>query len=462
MARNFESPSRTSNMNGGKPQVSDELPDWCFKSVDSPSAMCLQSDAGMIKAIEDIYHDTLAKHGIMEQYQGIRADGPGRLIRRICGETIRKLRVDGVRGVPSMTAMIDCIANHPEYTLYKSDHTIRMACESAVINCLWKYVRHPDHIDTPAELLKKWNNFEKERSHWWRARKAAETSEHVRMKWEALLADIHNLLNFHNALNHTKDLLDKPTLKHTLHLAALTAEGRIFENGQGRSIASECRHILVRKACDIPIKSRPDKKASGSGAGSRKTAAPGSLRQSVYVMPNPRGGKMLTEPYESIPGTHESASGILGAAHEGTFSKRQRTDTSNPFRDMPESLRADALSLLNFKNNSPRSADDSALLDDTKPSSGEQGSHLSTKPIPEAGSELERVPMMRSASDDWPLKRDEPAPSVDSHVFGGKTQALAQPPLLRGNSDSWDLKGPPEEAPIVVGMETTFLNQTSS
>merc|ERR1719230_985126 len=171
--------------------------------------------------------------------------------------------------------MIDLISDKPEITLYKSDHTIRMACESAVINCLWKYVRHPNHIDTPAEFLKKYNNFEKERSHWWRARKAVETADHIKMKWEAMLGDIINLLHFYNTLNHTKDLLEKPTLKHALHLAALTSEGRIFENGQGRSIASECRHILVRKACDIPIKSRPEKKASsssgGGGGGSRKT-----------------------------------------------------------------------------------------------------------------------------------------------------------------------------------------------
>lgn len=99
-----------------------------------------------------------------------------------------------------------------------------------------------------------------------------------------------NLLNFHNALLHTKDLLEKPTLKHTLHVAALTAEGRIYENGQGRSIASECRHILVRKECDIPIKSRPDRKpTSGDRSGShakkkRKTYSSKSEYVTTYDM----------------------------------------------------------------------------------------------------------------------------------------------------------------------------------
>ena len=39
-------------MSGGKARVSEELPDWCSKSVDNPSTLCLQSDSGMIKAIE--------------------------------------------------------------------------------------------------------------------------------------------------------------------------------------------------------------------------------------------------------------------------------------------------------------------------------------------------------------------------------------------------------------------------
>ena len=304
-------------------------------------------------------------------------------------------------------------------------------------------MRHPDHIDTPADLLKKWNNFEKERSHWWRARKAAETAEHIRMKWEALLADIHNLLNFHNTLNHAKDMLDKPTLKHTLHLAALTAEGRIYENGQGRSIASECRHILVRKACDIPIKSRPDKKAGGSGGGSRKTAASRSPRTSEYVVSNSRGGKMLTEPYEPNLGIYEPGSGMLAAARGGVINKRQRTDYHNPFRDMPESLREDALSLLNFKNNSPRSTDGHPSLDDTKLASSSTDPNLPAAPGAGENISTSKVPMMRSASDDWPLKGDgSDVPNVDKTPFARSEDksgiSIDKPPLLRaGSNEVW-------------------------
>ena len=51
----------------------------------------------------------------MEQYQGIRADGPGRLIRYVCEKVFKKLRMDGVNGVRSMTSMIECVADHPEF-----------------------------------------------------------------------------------------------------------------------------------------------------------------------------------------------------------------------------------------------------------------------------------------------------------------------------------------------------------
>lgn len=446
----------------------EEIPDWCLKSVDKPSTLSLQSDSGMIKAIEDIYHDTLDKHRILEQYQGMRAQGPCDLIHSICSKTIEKLRIGGAKSVTSMNRMIDLIADKPEITLYKTDHTIRMACESAVINCLWKYVRHRHHIDTPAELLKKWDNFEKERSHWWRARKAAETVDHIKMKWDALLGDIVNLLNFHNALNHTKDLLEKPTLKHTLHLAALTAEGRIFENGQGRSIASECRHILVRKACDIPIKSRPEKKASsssGGGGASRKTPAPRAPRQPAvpayqYVVPNPRGGKMLVEPYE--PSTD-----IVSTARGGASYKRQRTD--NPFRALPESeqrdLREDALSLLNFKNNSPRSTDGNASSEqESKPTDG-LGPPLISEQSAGAGgtSPATRPPLMRAGSSDWPQQLGEgpEVPSLENTPF----LPPAKPQLMRAGSADWpeSLGMSRADVPHLEDKDhTVFLNQTTS
>lgn len=444
--------------------VTDKIPDWCSKSVDKPSMASLQSDSGMAKAIEDIYHDTIDKHRILEQYPGMRAQGACDLIHSICSNTIKKLRIDGAQSVQSMTRMIDLISDKPEITLYKSDHTIRMACESAVINCLWKYVRHPNHIDTPAEFLKKHNNFEKERSHWWRARKAVETADHIKMKWEAMLGDIINLLNFHNTLNHTKDLLEKPTLKHTLHLAALTSEGRIFENGQGRSIASECRHILVRKACDIPIKSRPEKKASsssgGGGGGSRKTLKAPRQPAVQYVVQNPRGGKMLVEPYEP-------SANIISTARGGASYKRQRTD--NPFRALPESeqrdLREDALSLLNFKNNSPRSTDDNASSEQESMPIGGLGPPLLSEQTPGAGgtSPASKPPLMRAGSSDWPRQLGEgpEVPTLEITPF----VPPAKPPLMRAGSADW-----PESLGMSRGQvphledkdHTVFLNKTTS
>ena len=246
------------------------VPDWCNNSIVMPSLDQIDSEEKSAKAIETIYHDTIEKHRIMELYTGIRAAGPCALLRSLTEKIINELRMNGMDCITSMVQAMSLVSQHPDAGLFKIDHAIKLACESVVINVFWRYVPHPGFKESPKILLDEWDNFERERSHWWRARKAAETDDHIKFKWEALLADILNLLNFHNALLHTKDLLEKPTLKHTLHVAALTSEGRIYENGQGRSIASECRHILVRKECDIPIKSRPDRKPTSSG-GSRSS-----------------------------------------------------------------------------------------------------------------------------------------------------------------------------------------------
>lgn len=245
----------------------EAVPAWCTQCVDVPSLHQLRTNEGCATAIKMLYNDTLEKHRILDQYAGARSTGPCNLIKMLCERVVGKFHTSGPESVSKMTTAIALVADQPEYTYYKIDQTIRMACESVVVNAFWRFVPIEGFVRSPSILLKEWSNFERERSHWWRARKAVETDDHVRMKWEALLADLISMLNFHNALLHTKHLLDKPTLKHTLHLAALTAEGRIYENGQGRSIASECRHIMVRRQCDIPIKARPERRPD---AGSKR------------------------------------------------------------------------------------------------------------------------------------------------------------------------------------------------
>jgi len=104
------------------------------------------------------------------------------------------------------------------------------------------------------------DNFDRERQHWWRKYKAIESSNHATTKWNALLADLPALLCFHNSLLHAADLLEKPTLKHTANLCSMTMEGKCYENGNGRSIASECRFVMVRKECELPILKRPERR----------------------------------------------------------------------------------------------------------------------------------------------------------------------------------------------------------
>ena len=257
------------------------VPEWCKEVVRTPSLTLISTEESAKKAIEDIYHDTLVKHRVLELYPGLRQAGPCTLIRKMTEAVITALRQHGPQSIKTMHQAMNLIVDLPEATLYKLDQSIRFAIESVVVNAFWRFVPVDGFIDSPIKLLMEWNNFERERSHWWRARKAADTEDHVRMKWDSLLADIVPLLHFHNAMLHAKNLLEKPTLKHTLHLAALTTEGRIYENGQGRSIASECRHIIVRKECDIPIKSRPERKES---------TTPVKREKKKQVVLNPRDG----------------------------------------------------------------------------------------------------------------------------------------------------------------------------
>ena len=190
-----------------------------------------------------------------------------------------------MKSIPNLQSGIALVQDMSEFVHYKADQNVRMACESTVVNVFWRYVPVDHYINTPKDLMAEWSNYEKERSHWWRARKAVESDDHIKMKWDALVADVPALLDFHNSLMSTAKLLDKPTLKHTLHLAAMTAEGRIYENGQGRSIASECRHIMVRKQCDIPIKQRPERRPDASKDSSSSSAAGSSAKASTKKRP---------------------------------------------------------------------------------------------------------------------------------------------------------------------------------
>jgi hypothetical protein len=136
-------------------------------------------------------------------------------------------------------------------------------------------------IATPADFLRAHNFFEKERSYWWRKQIAKPTIEHNREKYDKLMSDIPALLQYYNAVLHVRDLCPKQTLKHTVTLSALTVEGRTYENGQGRSISSECRHIIVRTLCDIPIKPRPPRVGVGAAAGSGKTDQGSSKKRKI-------------------------------------------------------------------------------------------------------------------------------------------------------------------------------------
>ena len=68
-----------------------------------------------------------------------------------------------------------------------------------------------------------------------------------------------------------------------------------MKTGKGAPLLLSAAMLLVRKACDIPIKSRPDKRPVEVEEGIRRRFR--SPRTSEYVVSNSRGGKMLTEPW---------------------------------------------------------------------------------------------------------------------------------------------------------------------
>jgi hypothetical protein len=238
------------------------IPDWCHVVIPTPSLDLLRTNEQATVAIKNLVDDTMGKHRIAERYDANQILGPSLIIKKLTEALISELRKNGPGSITSVSSAINLVANIPESNLYKTDATVKLALESVIVGAFWHYVPVEGFIDSPAKLLATWKNFEHERTHWWRAKRAAETDEHTRAKWDTLLADLPHLLDFHNCLLHAKELAEKPTLKHTCHVSSLTAEGRIYENGQGRSISSECRHIMVRTFCNIPIKSRPERKSA--------------------------------------------------------------------------------------------------------------------------------------------------------------------------------------------------------
>ena len=238
--------------------MGDLLPAWCRVALTAPAIPDnIKTAEGAKACATEIYHDIIQKHRILETYHGLDSTFALDLIRSLCMQAIEEFRKGTIR--PTMNEWLSLVSSITHLESHAIDDPIRLACESVVLTMYCRFIKHGRWVATPQQLLEENNYFDKERSHWWRKQKAAETPEHTKDKYDKMMADLPGLLNYYNAVLHTSDLLIKPTLKHTVVLSALTAEGRTYENGQGRSIASECRHLLVRRVCELPIKPRPQR-----------------------------------------------------------------------------------------------------------------------------------------------------------------------------------------------------------
>ena len=130
------------------------VPEWCKNPVQEPSLSNIASEEAGLNAIEEIYNDTIKKHRIEEQYPKHIHAGPYKLIRRMAEKVIALLR-SGEK-LSDMHMALSMVQDMPEYSqFYKNDHTIKLAVESVVINCLWRYVEVEGFIKSPAQLLEK-------------------------------------------------------------------------------------------------------------------------------------------------------------------------------------------------------------------------------------------------------------------------------------------------------------------
>ena len=201
-----------------------------------------------------IFDDIVMKHSLQERISHNDLSSVLHLVKTLSEKALEAFFLGGAEAIPTMAVGLGFVSDILDVSTLMLDNPVRMACESVILSIFCRFVHHAQFIDCPAKLLRMWNYFEKERSHWWRSRKAIEDKSEA--KWESLMLDMPALLNFHNCLIWCSTLMIKPTLKHSLNLSSLTTEGRGYINGQGRSIPSECRHIITRSFCKIPLKKR--------------------------------------------------------------------------------------------------------------------------------------------------------------------------------------------------------------
>ena len=255
-------------VNIGVPLVNGQyqLPAWCNVALEPPQIPPqIHTPDGAKAIVETIYDETLRKHRILESFQGLDAKFAMDLIHIMCERAVNQFAKGNTVKAGGIFDWFELCQDVAELEKYSIDNPIRLACESVILNLFCRFVKHHMWIATPTDFLRAHNFFEKERSYWWRKQIAKPTAEHNREKYEKLMLDIPALLQYYNSVLHVRDLNPKQTLKHTVTLCSLTVEGRSYENGQGRSISSECRHIIVRTLCDIPIKPRPPR-IVGTGA----------------------------------------------------------------------------------------------------------------------------------------------------------------------------------------------------
>lgn len=275
------------------------LPAYLYDCLEEPAFSAALRTVEGAKAIgEEIFNETIKNHKIKAAFPGSDAQFVHDLLRQLCELAVMEFhhgRIVNTR----MSDWLALVSKTVELESYSIDNPIRLACESVVLNMFCKFIKHPQWIACPAQFLEANSYFEKERTHWWRKQRAVDTTVHNNDKYEKLLADTPALLRYYNATLHASDLIVKPTLKHTVQLSALTVEGRSYENGQGRSIASECRHMIVRRLCDLPIKARPPRVNATVPKGVKGDSFQDGIMQTVGIKYSNKRKKNTAEEFSS-------------------------------------------------------------------------------------------------------------------------------------------------------------------
>lgn len=256
------------------------LPAWCDEKIPEPTMYELQTDTGAEAMAEQLKQETLLLHRAQLAANGVVSEAVyTKIISDLSTSIVERFRQPGgVNTIKKMSDGLNLLTN-VKLDCYNIKNAIRIACESVILSAFCKCVKHPNFMSAPIQLMRMFNNFEMERTCYWRLRPAMDRNEqqYLEKKWTDLLRDLPALLKFYNAVQHLYALEKRYRMQHTADIASLTTDGAIYNNGTGRKISVECRLQIVKRICHMQVAGSKRKHRASSGRKVAAVSAPQAL-----------------------------------------------------------------------------------------------------------------------------------------------------------------------------------------